>query len=78
MFLGMIFFLLITSLIPEPDMSSLYSTENEQDAQSIDEKRIFPLDEYYWIEKRMNLRMMTTGLFAVIGIRYSIELRIMD
>ena len=46
MFLGMIFFLLITSLIPEPDMSSLYSTENEQDAQSIDEKRIFPLDEY--------------------------------
>lgn len=47
MFLGMIFFLLITSLIPEPDMSSLYSTENEQDAQSIDEKRIFPLDKYY-------------------------------
>lgn len=47
MFLGMIFFLLITSLIPEPDMSSLYSTENKQDAQSIDEKRIFPLDEYY-------------------------------
>ncbi|KAK8793304.1 hypothetical protein WA158_004663 [Blastocystis sp. Blastoise] len=79
MFLGMILFLLITALIPEPEAINFINiddkTETKEETDSTitedsheNEDKNNSTKKEDSKEKRLNMRMITTGLFTVIGI----------